>query len=400
MRLPVGGQLTLEGTSPGLNPAVLRWAREWRGLSVDEVASKIRKAPDEIRSWEEGEASPTVNQARRLADLYSRPFLEFFFSEPPDLALPKLVPDYRMQRGSTDPDDHGLRLIQQWAEARRLDALDLFAELGLDVPTIPATLFATLRDDPERVAERARAAIDFPIETQTAMPKRDAYALPAMLRDRIERLGVLVLRRADLKAHAARGMSLSLDPLPVIVVQNEVSTGQAFTLAHELGHLLLREGAVSGDPAREAMPPPERWCDRFAGAFLMPRDAMADLFPEDRGQAAADGLPDEELARIASSLSVSPHAALVRLVQIGWVSSNYYWNVKKPEFDRASAGQKSFGRSKYYGARYRGQLGNLYTGLVLEAWNAGRITNHNAAEYLGIANLRHLDAIRREFVAS
>lgn len=52
------------------------------------------------------------------------------------------------------------------------------------------------------------------------------------------------------------------------------------------------------------------------------------------------------------------------------------------------------GRPKYYGSRYRSSLGNLYTGFVIEAWNSGRITNHSAAEYMGIKNFEHLFAIR------
>jgi hypothetical protein len=74
--------------------------------------------------------------------------------------------------------------------------------------------------------------------------------------------------------------------------------------------------------------------------------------------------------------------------------------VKKPLFDAQEANYKSFARSKYYGSRYRSSLGNLYTGLVIEAWNSGRITNHGAAEYMGIKNFEHLFDIRDNFAGS
>ena len=35
-----------------------------------------------------------------------------------------------------------------------------------------------------------------------------------------------------------------------------------------------------------------------------------------------------------------------------------------------------------------------------EAWSSGRITNHNAAEYMGIKNFEHLYAIRDNFNSS
>lgn len=68
---------------PWLNPEMLEWAREWRGLTLDDVAEKFKKTPDQIRAWELNEASPTVKQARRLAELYHRAFSEFFLPSPP-----------------------------------------------------------------------------------------------------------------------------------------------------------------------------------------------------------------------------------------------------------------------------------------------------------------------------
>jgi hypothetical protein len=42
----------------------------------------------------------------------------------------------------------------------------------------------------------------------------------------------------------------------------------------------------------------------------------------------------------------------------------------------------------------------MYTGLVLEAWSSGIITNHNAAEFMGIKNIAHLEEIRSRFGAA
>ena len=105
-------------------------------------------------------------------------------------------------------------------------------------------------------------------------------------------------------------------------------------------------------------------------------------------------ISDEELSQTASRFGVSPHAMLVRLVQLKYVDRSYYWDVKRPEFLAAEAKFKQIMRSKYFGSRYSASLGELYTSLVLEAWSSGRITNHQAAEFMGIKNLEHLHAIR------
>jgi hypothetical protein len=81
-------------------------------------------------------------------------------------------------------------------------------------------------------------------------------------------------------------------------------------------------------------------------------------------------------------------------VHLGYVDSRYYWDVKRPQFDEEERNYSSFGIPSYYGSRYRASLGDFYTNLVIEAWSAGRITNHNAAEYMGIKNISHLFDIR------
>lgn len=50
---------------------------------------------------------------------------------------------------------------------------------------------------------------------------------------------------------------------------------QRFTLAHELGHLLLAERLADG-------PLDEKACDRFAGAFLAPCGAVRQLLGPER----------------------------------------------------------------------------------------------------------------------
>lgn len=67
------------------NPAVLRWARECLGLSLEEVAQRVKKRPADVEAWEAGRAAPTYVQLETLAyKIYKRPVALFFFPEPPD----------------------------------------------------------------------------------------------------------------------------------------------------------------------------------------------------------------------------------------------------------------------------------------------------------------------------
>jgi Zn-dependent peptidase ImmA (M78 family) len=382
----------------GLNPDMLRWAREWRGRTLEEAANKVDKSPADIAAWEANRGKPTVRQARILADFYERPFLEFFLASPPAVPLPELVPDFRMHAGSKPlRSNRDLRAVQQWAETQRINALDLFSELGERPAEMPENLIATLDTDPAAAAERARNGISFPIEDQIGLRKAEADHLPDILRDKFESTGILTLRRADLKDFGVRGICLAIFPLPVIVFRSEALTAQPFTLAHELAHIVLRESGITGFRNRAYnMQPVEKWCDQFAASFLMPgKQVIALVGPVPRMPASE--FDDENLKRFADVFRVSRHAMLIRLVHLGYVQSAYYWEVKKPEFDKEEAAHKSGARAKYYASRYKSSLGDLYTGLVLEAWSSGRITNHNAAEYMGIKRLSHLYDIRTHF---
>jgi len=391
---------------PRLNPRMLRWARIWRGRTLEEAAACVKKAVADIERWEtpidDMEAwvrkGPTVKQARDLADLYERSFLEFFRTDPPMLTEPELVPDYRMQKGiETDASDtRELKQIQAWAEEKRTNALDLIDDLAEQPPRVPDELFVKLPVSSEDAAENARSVLKFPISDQFAIKSQDRYKFPNILRRVFEGRGILVLRRSDLTHYGARGMCIFATPMPIIVFGNEPPGAQAFTLAHELGHVALKQSAISGPRVRNNPFDVEDWCDQFSAAFLMPRDALRGVLGQPPSQPAAR-FDDLQLSQIANRFSVSQHAMLIRLVHLKYVHPNYYWSVKKPQFDKQEAEYKSKARAKYYGSRYNASVGDLYTGLVLEAWNLGRITNHNAAEFMGIKNFQHLYDIRDNF---
>lgn len=381
-----------------INPDILVWARKRVGLSEEEAAEKVPVKVERLVAWEAQEAFPTINQARKLAKIYDRPFLEFFAAEVPTLEDVVLAPDYRLHRGVPTPRDEAARAeIQGWAETQRLNALDLLEMLGDAPPALPQALASTVEEPTEIAAERAREAIGFTIQEQIDVPANDKRLIPDRLRIRMSDAGVLVLKRSDIKKLGMRGMCLFSEPLPIVVYGNEAPGAQAFTLAHELGHVAIQSSGVSGPAATgKGVERVEDWCNRFASDFLIPRSILADYWPQPDRQ--VDEVSDDQLYEVARRFGVSPHAMLVRLVTLEYVASAYYWNVKRPQFLQEETEYKAPPmRAAYYGSRYKNSLGNFYTGLVLEAWGSGAISGHNAAEFLGIKNIRHLSDIRERF---
>jgi Zn-dependent peptidase ImmA (M78 family) len=354
------------------NADVLRWAREWRGRSVDEVATKLKQPVQKIHDWENKKSGvlPTVLQARSLADFYERPFLEFFRRSPPPVKEPDLVPDFRRPRDAKKlnaEQGRDLKSILSWAEAQRENALDLYSEIGEDAPTLPAKIYASLKTDADAAAERARGVLRFDISEQTSLKSNQQHFLPNILRRKFETTGILTFRRTELKKMSIRGICIYADLLPIIIFGTESPAAQAFTLVHELAHVVLRESGIIG-PVRKNSSETEKWCDQFAASFLMPRQIVRDMIGA-TPNAPADEISDDDLAKYARFFNVSRHAMLIRLVHLGYVKATFYWNNKKSKFDSEEANYKQFGRAEYYGTRYKNVLGDLYTGLVLQAWD-------------------------------
>jgi len=391
-------------SSPKLpyNPRMLRWARDYAQLSLLEAAKKVGTTPENVESWEEGSSVPTVRQARLLAKAYDRSFLEFFRKEPPPGAEIDLVPDFRLHRHVPRPEeDRELRKVQRWAESLRNSALDLYEILGEEPPSFPTELFATLASNPEAVAQQARETVAFPLEQQVNLPSSELGSLPQKIRGAIEGLGVLVLRHPALDKFGSRGLCLFKQPLPIIIFSSEAPAAQCFTLAHELGHIILQQSALSGPPANEkggAEADVERWCNQFAGAFLVPADAVVERWAKPNEPLPAIG--DDTLRQWARSFGISKHAMLIRFMNLGYVDPQFYWAHKRAEFLKEEEEFEGGGRAKYYGTRFRSQNGELFTGLVMEAWDRQLITNHNAAEFMGIKNLAHLNDIRSDYSSS
>ena len=384
-----------------VNPKVLAWARNRAGYDIERVAQKLNVNSERIEEWESGCSSPTPKQGRKLAEFYGRPFLEFFFLDIPHVAEPQLVPDFRFYKDRPKQgDSRNLRDILSWAEEKRLNALDLLEELDEAPPPFPPELKFTVNDDPDTTADTARHFLQYTAGQFMSKPS-DENKTTKLIRSKLEQSGILVLKQNEITKLGIRGICLCIKPLPVIVFGKEPPSAQSFTLLHEFAHILIGKSAISGKPfliARNEQGQSkkiEQWCNNFAASFLIPRSILEEKvacpdYP-------AKDFDRDRLSSLAKAFAVSTHAMLIQLVNLGYVESNFYWSTMWPEFKKLEASYKIIARPKYYGQRFVNSHGDFYTGLVLEALGHGLITNHNAAEFLGIKKLSHLKNISETF---
>lgn len=381
-----------------VTPAVLKWARESIGASLDLAAQRAGVTTERLAAWEAGEAEPTVAKLRALAKLYQRPLAVFFLPEPPvDFGT---LRDFRKL---PDQDDHSWSRSLHRVFRRAVEQQEVFAELqeaeGETVGNrVPA---AALDQDPEDVAEAARSALGVSLETQFSWRSPDVTFAGWL--EAVESLGVLVLRTSDVPTEEMRGFSLGSGPVPVLVVNAlDWPRGQVFTLLHELAHLMLREGGLCNllEPDSGIGRRVEMFCNAVAGAVLMPAAAFLE-----NEAVAAPGIREWEedvLSRLADRYGASKEAVLRRLVSLNRASWDFYL-ARRTQYLRAYAEARDDQRTRRRDSPggpppHRMAIrdrGRPYVRLVLDAYYRDLISSSNVSRFLGL-RLKHLSRLEHE----
>jgi Zn-dependent peptidase ImmA (M78 family)/transcriptional regulator with XRE-family HTH domain len=383
-----------------VEPDMLVWARETASLSPEEAATALDVTIDRLLAWEKGDDQPTVNQLRRIAQRYKRPLSVFYLSERPKDFQP--LRDFRRLPGIGDRR-YSAKLAYEVRAAyeRRLVALDVLEVLGEQPPALG--LAARHTDDPEQVGQRIRERLGITLAQQGRWGEPDKAFRG--WRDAIEQAGVLVFvlsgahHQVDLEE--MRGFAIAEQPLPAIIVNGKDRTaGRIFTLLHELAHVVLGESAIENDiepsdtipPAHRAI---ERFCNRVAAAALMPVDAIAADPVVLAKQQHKDAWSDAEIIAVARHFGVSRVALLVRLAEMGRVSSTFV-QAKRREYDRQleEAGEPEAGGFAPYQYQILGHLGRGFARLILQGYHDNRLTLSTVAGYLGV-QAKHLPKIER-----
>lgn len=379
--------------------AVLRWARETRGLELPAAAEAIGTSEERLRAWEEDQEQPSVSQLRSLAKKYARPLGVFFLSEPPDEE--ELARDFRRRGGAAfGPLSPELRLELRLAQERRREAIELATALGIE-PSLGPTVRLSTRDDPELAGNSLRESLGVSLDRQTAW--RDSRLAFSGWRNAIEAQGVLVFETGGIRGHTvdpeeAAGFSISDRPFPVIVANGrDHANGRIFTLAHELAHIALRMGGMCDLHEEERSDIEadrvEVFCNRAAGALLVPSASLRAVVG--RRTPRVDVWSDSELVEIARRFSVSTEVVLRRLVLAGDATPAFYrsWRESRPRIAEQEGG---FLRLR---DRVLKRNGRLYPRLVLAALKEGRIHAADAVDLLG-AGPKHFGDIEARLAAA
>jgi transcriptional regulator with XRE-family HTH domain len=191
-----------------INPALLTWARETAGFAPAEAANRLKVEEARLAAWEDpaDEDAPSIPQLRKIAALFKRPLAVFYLEEAPPRF--EVMRDLRRLPGAGARSySPAVQLEIRAANERRALALELAADLEQEIPRF--TLNATMREDPEAVGERVRAALRVTTELQLHWRDNDGRAAFNAWRNRIENFGVLVFQTTGFPSEEASGFAIA-----------------------------------------------------------------------------------------------------------------------------------------------------------------------------------------------
>ncbi len=330
--------------------ARLKRARAASGLSMKALGEQAGVSANMIKKYEHDVSMPSSGVLLKLGqalDVRS----EYFF-RPVNVELTRV--EYR-KRANTPVS------VLKRIEADVLEQAERWQELANLWPQFPVSKFDQVQNLPdclndlkqiEKVAERVRTVW-----------KLGMNPIPDLV-DLLESHGVLVIVTQVEDQTKFSGLQAVVAKQPVIVISaNWPGDHQRFTLAHELGHLLLHKRL---DPVLDE----EKACNRFAGAFLLPATSTRQQLGKKR-----HSLEMYELFLLKHEFGLSMQACLYRAADLGIIDES----VCKRLFMRFSS---QGWRKKEPGKACPGERTVLFQQLVHRALGEGIINESKAAELL------------------
>ena len=262
-----------------------------------------------------------LGQLRSLAKKYHFPLAVFYLPAPPRDFAPlrdfRRLPEF--EDGTISPN---LAYHIRNAHERRELALELQRRTAHQAPTFPPKSIGA-GTIPKKSGKRS--AIFSASRTKPRRRRRGPTA-PLISGGERWRNGTFSFSSSAARITAwtspeMRGFAIAKPEFPVIVVNGKDYSqgGKAFTLVHELVHILLGESAISNGGAEDLNATREeqvieRFCDAVAAAALMPRRLVLS-FPIAQDDGVREWTNDE-LRTIARAIGVSRHALLLRFVSL------------------------------------------------------------------------------------
>jgi len=324
----------------------IKSARISAGMSQQNLGEAIGVSKMAISKYEQGKTIPNSGMLIQIADALDVG-VDYFFRTP---AVTLSEPQYRCRKKMSKRDENAIHgKISDWLERYMEVEIITGVETPLSLPD-KEKCKATSPEDVEIVAQMIRdewALGTDPIEN--VMDVLEQHGIRVGIVDAPDTFDALTFTYDG--------------KIPVIAVnKNTNGDRQRFNLAHELGHLILQVDENLDE---------EKAANRFAGAFLVPRDMAINELGERRNR-----LFLRELYVLKHKYGLSMKAWIHRAHDLGIISKNQETGLYI-ELNTHTKNKKEPGK------QIRPQLPTHMHQLIFRALGDGKITQSRARELFG-----------------
>ena len=358
-----------------ITPAVVRWARERSGYSIEDAERHFKK----IAAWEAGEAMPTYVQIEDMAERFKVPVAVFFFPKPPE--IPPLEKSFRtLTAENFAAIPRRVRFFLRQGHAMQLNLAELNDGKNPSQRLITRDLKVTPNLSLDKIAAEVREYLGVSVDQQAAW-KNVEEALDKWREVFATKAGIYVFKDA-FRAPNYFGFCLYDDEFPVIYINNSsAKSRQIFTLFHELAHLLFHTSGVDllDDPFIKHLGDAEQKieviCNGLAARVLVPDDLLDNMLMGIKiGRLAASQLADH--------FNVSREVIYRKFLDRGLIAAEEYVAAAKEWAAQMKAKDEDSGGTYYN--NQRAYLGQRYIDLAFTRYYQQRFDRLQLAEYLNM----------------
>lgn len=360
-----------------VNPKILTWAREERGMSTEDVADRLKLEVSVLSQWETDGKGILFGILESIAKLYKRQTAVFFLSDvPAKVRKPKDHRNLAVAGGSFSPESMlAIRRTERYLQtARELSGGEYWNKQYEWIKK-----FSGKKENTKKEVLLLMELLKMGGDIKSTRVADVAFRNWRKMIE--EKLGIFVFQ-FSMPENELDGFSYAFDEFPYAIVVNNknVSVKKIFTLFHELSHILKHNpGACKQDFATVGGQDIEYECNNFAGTFLVPEEDLK----------TTDSV--DEIFKLAGNFNVSGEAYLRRLLDENRISKNMFFELLTPVRDKSN----SFIRKKQKGApsitiQSKSTRGNKFFSIVTGAVLGSKMSYSTGSDLLGlkVGNIR------------
>lgn len=289
----------------------LKRIRLLKNLSLKDAGLLLNMSAPAVSKYEKGEIHPNSQKLIEFANAYGVKVLDLLKSyDIPEMKFNAFRKRQRLQ-------GENLELLKEMIQNKVADYLEVIELNEIKTSNNKIKKYTCNNEnDAELAAEEFRKNYKLSIN----------QPIPDLI-NMLENIGILIIEIDNTNERFSDfdGLSEVVKDIPLIVLLNNIDgERQRFTIAHELGHLVLN---IKDENLNE-----EKMCNKFASSLLMPKEAVINEFGISR-----NNISFYELRAFKREYKVSMAATVYRLKELNIISEYLF---KKINISFSSKGYK------------------------------------------------------------